>query len=344
MARTALAALTVVALAGCGTDEDAPPELDDPRWNAFLDAREGHLRALAVPILDCVARQDTTEPAFHGCYDWHSAVHGTFSLLAISRLTGDPQYAAAAEAVLEPTAVAAELERLRTTGISYEIPYGYAWFLALARERARGGVDDLMPLAAEVVTDLEDYVFSLDAGSIQGTALAPDYDNLSWVVENLHAHAAFTGDTARAAAMTAFARDKLLPLDAACPLTRDATTTMQFFPPCLHRVLALAHALPSNEVAPWIAAFVPAEVPLVPLTTTTTPHSSGVDFSRGWGLYALWRATAKLEHLHSYLDHVETWMALPQYWAQDYDNYAHWVAQFGVYAIASSFDEDVERL
>jgi hypothetical protein len=33
-------------------------------------------------------------------------------------------------------------------------------------------------------------------------------------------------------------------------------------------------------------------------------------------------------------------MARPAYWAMDYDNYAHWVAQFGVYAIAASFEDD----
>jgi hypothetical protein len=31
-------------------------------------------------------------------------------------------------------------------------------------------------------------------------------------------------------------------------------------------------------------------------------------------------------------------MAQPQYWATDYGRYAHWVAQFGVYALAQTYD------
>lgn len=337
--RSALAAVllpALIALPACGGDDDG---LDDPRWNAFVDARDGYLRALAEPIRACVAREDTNAPAFHGCYDWHSAVHGTFALLAISRLTGDPQYAAAADAVLEPTAVAAELARLRGAGVPQEIPYGYAWFTALARERARAGRDDLMPLAREVVTDLDAYLAGLDDARVRTGALATDYGNLSWVVVNLHAQALFDGDRARADELAAFARTKLLPLDADCPIDREATAVTGFFPACLHRLLALARVLPPEEAAAWLADFVPSPLALAPLTMPSTAHSAGLDFSRAWGLFALWQATGDLEHLHLYLDHVEAWMAVPQYWAMDYDNYAHWVAQFGVYAIASSYDD-----
>jgi hypothetical protein len=331
-------AMLLAVLAACGVDDRE--ELDDPRWKAFVEAREGHLRSLAEPILACVAANDTGAPAFHGCIDWHSAVHGTFALLAISRLTGDPQYATAAGAVLEPTAVAAELARLQSTGVAFELPYGYAWFLVLARERARGGSDDLAPLAVEVRADLEAWLFGLDDTSIQTKTLNAAYDNLSWVVANLHAHAVFERDDARAAAIVSFARTKLLPLDSACPIERDAGSTMQFFPPCLHRILALARVLPPDEAAAWLTAFLPATIALTPLTMPTTAHSAGLDFSRAWGLFASWHATGDIAYLHLYLDHVETWMAAPQYWAIDYDNYAHWVPQFGVYAIASSFDDD----
>ena len=38
-----------------------------------------------------------------------------------------------------------------------------------------------------------------------------------------------------------------------------------------------------------------------------------------------------------YLDHMTTHLNHPQYWAEDYYNYAHWVAQFGVYAISQTY-------
>jgi len=314
--------------------------VDVPSWPAFLAAREGYLRDLAVPILACVARMDTSEPAFHGCIDWHSAVHGTWALLAIARLTGDTAYANAAEAVLDPVLVAAELDRLATTGISYEIPYGYAWFLRLARERAAAGKADLAPLADQVADDLEYFVFSRTADEVQDEILATDYDNLSWPVVNLWQHAVSVGDDLRADMMRDYARDTLLPADAACPLARERTQTDSFFPACLHRALALTAILPPDEARAWLDRYLPPPpFALVPLTMPSTAHSAGLDFSRAWGLFAIWDTTKDLAWLHLYLDHVETWMARPQYWAQDYDSYAHWVAQFGVYAIDLSFGE-----
>ena len=49
--------------------------------------------ALAAAVREAVARDDTDHIAFHGCIDWHSAVHGTWALTAYTRMTGDTQYA-----------------------------------------------------------------------------------------------------------------------------------------------------------------------------------------------------------------------------------------------------------
>jgi len=317
---------------------DGACTVDVPRWSAFVGARETYLRDLADPIEACVTRHDTTQPLFHGCDDWHSAVHGTWALLALTRLTGDPTYTAIVDELLEPSLLAAELDRLETTGIEYEIPYGYAWFLRLARERAAAGRDDLVPLAAEVAADLEAFLLARTPSQIEAGVQAPEYGNLSWAALNLYQYAVAAGDGARAQMALDFARRELLPWDAACPLEREATFTSQFFPPCLHRALALLAILPPEEAADWLAAFVPADLLLAPLTVPTTAHSAGLDFSRAWGLWSLYQATGDVAYLQLYLDHVETWIALPEFWAESYDEYAHWVPQFGVYAIARSFE------
>src|SRR5262245_47626768 len=40
---------------------------------------------LARPIAECLARRDTEHAAFHGCIDWHSAVHAAWALSAYTR-------------------------------------------------------------------------------------------------------------------------------------------------------------------------------------------------------------------------------------------------------------------
>src|SRR5690606_33560395 len=96
----------VLAELGCDV---TLPEASDALWQAFVDQRETWLYALSEPILACVGNRDTGHPAFHGCIDWHSAVHATWALHAIYRMTGEPSYLAAANAVLDPAGVAGEL-------------------------------------------------------------------------------------------------------------------------------------------------------------------------------------------------------------------------------------------
>ena len=49
-------------------------------------------KALASAVSQAVCRKDTDHTAFHGCIDWHSAVHGTWALTAYTRMTGDRQH------------------------------------------------------------------------------------------------------------------------------------------------------------------------------------------------------------------------------------------------------------
>src|SRR5688500_2448018 len=94
----------------------------DTAWDAFVEQRDDVLVDLGVPILDCPLRNDTSHPAFHGCIDWHSAVHGTWALLALYRLTGDLQYLDVAEQVLRPGPLDAELSNLLDGELAAEVP------------------------------------------------------------------------------------------------------------------------------------------------------------------------------------------------------------------------------
>jgi hypothetical protein len=77
-------------------------------------------------------------PAFYGCLDWHSDVHGHWLLVRLLRLFPDASFAADARAELSrsltPQNIAGEVAYLRAQGrASFERPYGLAWLLRLAR-------------------------------------------------------------------------------------------------------------------------------------------------------------------------------------------------------------------
>src|SRR5262249_7588564 len=152
----------------------------------FVDQRESWLYALSEPILSCVQQQDTTHPAFHGCIDWHSAVHGTWALHALYRITDEDAYLAAANAVLDPRAVAGELEDIANDNLPpVELMYGRSWFLLLARERElalgdRAGALDLRPHAELIADQLETFFMGLSPAEIENFIASPDYFNASW--------------------------------------------------------------------------------------------------------------------------------------------------------------------
>lgn len=78
-------------------------------------------------------------PAFHGCYDWHSAVHGHWLLVRVLRKFPAVPEAEAIRTALKKSLttgnIEVELAYLKAPGREpFERPYGLAWLLQLAAE------------------------------------------------------------------------------------------------------------------------------------------------------------------------------------------------------------------
>jgi hypothetical protein len=73
-------------------------------------------------------------PAFFGCFDWHSSVHGHWLLARLARLEPEAPFAARARQALARSLtaenIAAEVRYLTGEGrATFERPYGLAWML-----------------------------------------------------------------------------------------------------------------------------------------------------------------------------------------------------------------------
>src|SRR6185437_14203267 len=78
-------------------------------------------------------------PAFYGCYDWHSSVHGHWLLARLARTFPNASFAAEARAALQQSLTRENLQQeaayINAEGrTSFERPYGLAWLLQLAVE------------------------------------------------------------------------------------------------------------------------------------------------------------------------------------------------------------------
>src|SRR5688572_27750104 len=81
----------------------------------------------------------TLTPAFYGCYDWHSSVHGHWLLARLARTFPDAPFASSAITALKgnitPARIAGEVAYLNAPGReTFERPYGLAWLLQLGAE------------------------------------------------------------------------------------------------------------------------------------------------------------------------------------------------------------------
>ena len=109
-------------------------------------------------------------PAFYGCFDWHSDVHGHWLLVRLLRLFPDAPFAPQARKALARSFtaknIAGEVAYLRRAHrASFERPYGLAWLLQLSAElrswddpQAREWAGVLRPLETEAASRLKSWV------------------------------------------------------------------------------------------------------------------------------------------------------------------------------------------
>ncbi len=221
-------------------------------------------------------------PAFYGCYDWHSSVHGHWLLARLARTFPDAPFAAEARAALResitPEHIAKEVQYLRGEGrASFERPYGLAWLLQLAAELREWDPElsaTLQPLENAAVDRLKTWLPKLShpirSGEHSQTAFALgliyDYGRDPLVASKIREF---------------YSRDRN------CPIAYEPSGE-DFLSPCLAEADAMRRVMPPKEFAAWFDKFLPvlAIKPEV-VTDPSDPrlaHLDGLNLSRAWML------------------------------------------------------------
>jgi len=298
-----LVAVTAVLLAA------APPA---PSLDAAAAARFASL------ALDCVGREYPNKiahvlsseedvrpphvltPAFYGCYDWHSAVHGHWLLARLARTFPDAPFAPSARAALArsltPANIAGEVAYVQGKGrTSFERPYGLAWLLQLAAELrdwndgdARAWSAALAPLESEAARRFEEWLPKLTRPIRIG-----EHDQTAFSFGLVLDWAATSDRGTTRDVVTSRARAFYL-ADRNCPMTYEPSG-QDFLSPCLAEADLMRRLLPSAEYAAWLSAFLPTLTPragadwLTPAVVTDPSdpklaHLDGLNLSRAWML------------------------------------------------------------
>jgi hypothetical protein len=290
-------------------------------------------------------------PAFYGCYDWHSSVHGHWLLVRLIRtFPGTPFVQAAREALrqsLTAENLVQEAAYLRTEGrASFERPYGLAWLLQLVAElhewddpQAKEMTANLHPLEQVVLERLKNWLPKLSNPVRIG-----EHDQSAFALGLMLDYARDNGDQKFGELVVSRARQFYLG-DRDCPLAYEPSGE-DFLSPCLGEADLMRRVLPSDEFAHWLQMFMPqissakngAWLEPVVSPDPSDPklaHLDGLNLSRAWmleGIAAgLPKSDKRLPMIRSAADeHKHAGLAAVT--GKHYEG-GHWLGSFAVYLV-----------
>lgn len=239
-------------------------------------------------------------PAFYGCFDWHSAVHGHWLLVRLTRTFPDGSFSEKARKALAksltPANIAGEVLYMEGKGRgTFERPYGLAWLLQLAAElrewkdsQASEWFDALRPLEATAVKQIKKWLPKLPYPIRDG-----EHPQTAFAFSMILDWACIAGDKEMEELLVSRIRE-LYFKDRDCPLTYEPSG-QDFLSPCIAEADLMRRILPPLQFAAWLGTFLP-NIPLNGSSDWLLPgivtdpsdgklaHLDGLNLSRAWML------------------------------------------------------------
>ena len=239
-------------------------------------------------------------PAFYGCYDWHSSVHGHWLLARLIRTFPDASFVPAARDALRQSLtadhIAQEAAYLRGQGrASFERPYGLAWLLQLAAElrewddpQAKEMAANLQPLEQAALERLSAWLPKL-ANPVR----IGEHDQTAFALGLIVDYARGAGDEKLTGLVMSKAQQFYFK-DKNCPLAYEPSGE-DFLSPCIAEADLMRRVLSSADFSVWLRSFLPqistsgGDKWLQPVVSPDPSdpklaHLDGLNLSRAWML------------------------------------------------------------
>jgi hypothetical protein len=287
-------------------------------------------------------------PAFYGCLDWHSSVHGHWMLIRLLKQFPDMKNKAEIIATLnntfEPRKIREEASYFNKYKVAknFERTYGWAWLLKLDEELATWNNPDakkwheaLRPLTQEILNLWRQYLPK------------QTYPNRTGVHPNTAFAMGFALDWARAVKDTAFEREAIAKSlyfyknDKATPAYLEPDGS-DFFSPSLEIADLMRRILSKKEFEIWLNNFYEQRsierICTMPIVSDRSDyqivHLDGLSFSRAWCMKGIAKQLPeghKWKKLFNAKANEFLSKTLPNITA-GYGG-EHWLASFAVYAL-----------
>lgn len=288
-------------------------------------------------------------PAFYGCFDWHSSVHGHWLLVRLLKQDPDSPFAAVIREALDESftseKIAQEVSYYSAEGRkSFERPYGIAWYLQLVAELEESDDDQLLdwretlqPLEEAIVAKVTDWLPKLAYPVRLGT-----HNQTAFAFGLMLDYARTVQNRAFETLLTAKIRQFHMK-DFNCPIGYEPSGE-DFLSPCLMEADLMRRVMTRQDYTEWLMKFLPA-IPLDGRANWLQPaivndatdgklvHLDGVNLSRAWALEGIASALKdddprRAAILAAAKVHKEAGIK-----AVSDDHYAgsHWLASFATY-------------
>lgn len=283
-------------------------------------------------------------PAFYGCFDWHSSVHGHWTLVTILNKFSDFEKR---DQIIEKLKKNITKENIETEvkyfddkhNKNYERTYGWAWALKLSEALQESKNSDLNKLAEYLrpLTNLisrkyqeflPKLVYPIRVGEHTNTAFG-----LSFALDYAKKYDKNLEEIIIARSKEYYLKDK------SCPLTWEPSG-FDFLSPCLQEADLMLKVLPKDEYEKWLARFLPdfsvqPEKFIKPAKVSDSSdgklaHLDGLNFSRAWCLYEMGKTLENKKMISLANQHLDY-----SYKKIDSGEYAgtHWLASFAAYSL-----------
>ncbi len=285
-------------------------------------------------------------PAFCGCFDWHSSVHGHWMLVRLVKLFPSLPESEKIRNILKQQLTNANItQELKLfsdkNNSTFERTYGWAWLLQLQKELLEWNEPigkqlsaNVQPMASYFSQKYREYLKKLVYPIRVG-----EHSNLAFGLKLAWDYAVTAKDDSLQTAIRQ-AAIKFYKNDTNGPLRWEPGGT-DFLSPCLEEADLMWRVLPAAEYEKWLEKFLPALfVPKINLAVGEVKdrsdgrlvHLDGLNFSRASCLYGIAHHIGKNKAALLALANKHLSAALPHVATGEYMG-EHWLASFAVYAL-----------
>lgn len=299
-------------------------------------------------VKDHVLLPQELHPAFYGCFDWHSSVHGHWMLVKLlKQFPGMPD----ADKIRKTLNTTLTRENLLKEAAYYDMPlasswertYGWAWLLKLSAELSSWNDPDgkkwsqnMQPLTNKIVSAWMKFLPKQTYANRTGV-----HPNTAFGLTLALDYASQVHNTAFITAITASAKN-LFMNDTEAPVKWEPNGS-DFLSPALEEADLMRRILSRESFAEWFGKFMSVNditrLSVLPVVSDRSDlqivHLDGLCFSRAWSMRAIAKRLGLNDPRSALLnraafEHLKA--ALPNIVSGQYGG-EHWLASFAVFAL-----------